>query len=123
MRGRVCLKKLRRVVVRKKWGEMNMLLKKKDFCSAVMELVSAKVCRTVAGLSLPVIQCGGILQAVGAGALILSAYLGCLIQESLNGGGIEFSAICADRQMVRLSDESGEFRAANIEGGLHDYKG
>ena len=60
---------------------------------------------------------------VGAGALILSAYLGCLITESLNSGGIEFSAICADRQMVRLSDETGEHRTAHIVGGSYDYKG
>ena len=47
-----------------------MLLKKKDFCSALMKV------------SLPVIQYAGKSQAAGGSALFLPSYLGCSISES-----------------------------------------
>jgi len=92
-------------------GALNMLLKKKDFWSALMSL------------SLPVIQYAGMLQAAGGSALFLPACLGYVITKSLKGYGIKFSVPCPNRDLAELREESNELRATCIVGGLHDYKG
>jgi hypothetical protein len=83
-----------------------MLLKKKDFWSALMKV------------SLPVKQYAGTVQAPGDSALFLPSYLGYLITLILNGCGMEFSVPRPNSAAGQMSGESGELRAANIVGGI-----
>jgi len=83
-----------------------MLLKKKDFWSALMKV------------SLPVRQYAEMVQAAGGSALFLPSYLGYLITGNLNGYGREFSVFHPNSVTGQMSEKSGELRAANIIGGI-----
>lgn len=87
-------------------GALNMLLKKMDFCSALMKV------------SLPVKQYAEKVQAAGGGAAFLPSYLGYLITGILNGCGIDFSVPRSNSVAGQMSGKSGELRAANIVGGI-----
>jgi len=98
-----------------------MLFEKKDFWSALMSLVSAKVCRAVAGLSLPVLRYAYMLQAGGGSALFLPASLGYLITESVKGDGDKFFEYGKNRDSGKLRAESNELRATCFVGDSNDY--
>jgi hypothetical protein len=74
-------------------GALNMLLKKMDFCSAMMKM------------SLPVKQYAGAVQAAGGSTLFLPSYLGYSIVRIPN------------RVAGQMSGKSGELRTAHIVGG------
>lgn len=97
-----------------------MLFEQKDFWSALMSLVSAKVCRAVGGLSLPVTRHAHMLQAGGGSALFLPAYLGYFITESVKGDRTEFSESENIRDPGELRAESNELRATCFVGDSND---
>ena len=83
-----------------------MLLKKKDFWSALMKE------------SLPVRQYAETVQAAGDSALFLPSFLEYIITGKMNGFRMEYSVPHPSSVVGQMSLESGEVSAAYIVGGI-----